>query len=430
MKQLWARLLQAWFVAMLAVGVAWNVCVGIADWLARRDKPNEIRYAMRLVPLDPAYPVQLANGISGDDPKGAEALLERAVKLDPYYATAWVRLGLLYEGDNDLPQAERALLQAAKVDATFLPAWSLANFYFRHERTDLFWKWARNAAEMVPDDASPLFRLAWYVNPNAGEIETRLQIYRPLVETQFLNFLMSQDEPDGVSQVAMQMLQRGDGSASESLLSSCEWLIEKKRPDLALAVWNGLAERHQIAYPLVAAGSADAITNGRFSKPPISLGFDWHLGSQRGVSAFFNTSPDALGFEFSGDEAENALLLSQVAPVQPNRAYTLAVRYSTSDFPERSGIEWVVTDQESGAVLARSGSLFAEGGGSSKTCFVIPDRVRFANIALQYQRQPGTVQIEGKLELNEVVLSQVTSKVCEHTPNSALPSQIDVSWTG
>lgn len=76
---------------MLAAGVAWNVYLGIADWLAARDKPNEIRSATRLVPLDPAYPAQLANDISGDDPKGAEALRGRTLKLDPYYAVAWVR---------------------------------------------------------------------------------------------------------------------------------------------------------------------------------------------------------------------------------------------------------------------------------------------------------------------------------------------------
>ena len=49
---------------------------------------------------------------------------------------------------------------------------------------------------MVPDDATPLFRLAWYVNPNAQEIENRLQMKRPVVEGQFVNFLLTQGDPD------------------------------------------------------------------------------------------------------------------------------------------------------------------------------------------------------------------------------------------
>jgi len=412
LKLLTAQLLRIGFLAVLAAGVAWNVCLGIADWLAAQNKPNDLRVAMRLMPLNPAYPAQLANGFFATDPKVAEALLDRAVKLDPYYAVAWIRLGLLYEGDSNLPQAEQALLQAEKVDSTFLPAWSLANFYFRHERTDLFWKWARSAAQIVPGDASPLLRLAWFVNPNVGEIESRLQIHRPFVEIQFLNFLMSQKEPEGVSQAVMRMLARGDGSASEALSSACEWLIENKRPDLALPIWNALTERHQIAYPPLAAGSADAITNGSFSKSPTSIGFDWHLGNQRGISAFLNSSPNALGFEFSGDQAENALLMSQVVPVQPKSFYRLTTDYSTTNIPDRSGIEWVVTDPQSGAVLARSGSLSAEHGSSSETCLSTPDGVRFVNLALQYQRQPGTVRVEGKIAFKEVALSPGTSKGC------------------
>jgi hypothetical protein len=210
----------------------------------------------------------------------------------------------------------------------------------------------------------------------------------------------------------MRIFARDDGKASETLLSSCEWLIENKRPDLALPIWNGLAERHQIAYPPLPAGPADTITNGTFSKSPISLGFDWHLGNQQGVSAFFNTSPNALGFEFSGDEGESALLMSQIAPIQPKNSYILTIGYSTSGLPERSGIEWIVTDQKSGTILARSGSLSAERGGSSETCFVTPDGAKFVNIALQYQRQSGTVPIEGRIALNNVALSPTTSVEC------------------
>jgi len=95
---------------------------------------------------------------------------KRAVKLNRYDAASWIQLGFLLELANNLPQAEDALSQAASVDSTFLPNWSLANFTFVRGMPARFWYWAERAAQMVPDDATPLFRLAWYVNPNAQEI--------------------------------------------------------------------------------------------------------------------------------------------------------------------------------------------------------------------------------------------------------------------
>jgi hypothetical protein len=115
--------------------------------------------------------------------------------------------------------------------------------------------------------------------------------------------------------------------AHETLLGVCDWLIANQRPDLALPLWNGLAARGQIAYAPLAADSADAVTNGRFGKSPISRGFDWHLRTVEGVSSFLNASPNALGFEFSGDEPDSFLLMDQTAPVLAGKDYALVVDY-------------------------------------------------------------------------------------------------------
>ena len=44
--------------------------------------------------------------------------------------------------------AERWLLDAARVDRQFEPRWTLANFYFRQQKTDRFWTWMRSALEV------------------------------------------------------------------------------------------------------------------------------------------------------------------------------------------------------------------------------------------------------------------------------------------
>jgi tetratricopeptide (TPR) repeat protein len=399
-------------LAALGLGIAWNVRFAVADLLARRNQPDSTGLAMRWMPVNGAYPAQLADEIYALDPASAKSLLRRAVELNHYDAASWIQLGLLSEAGNDLPGAEEALQQAANADATFLPAWSLANFYFRRENTARFWYWAQKAAQMDPDDATPLFRLAWYVSPNAQEIASRLEIKKPLIAGQLVNFLMAQGDAQAVTEAATHLLATNGEGNTQTVLGACDWLIANKHPDLALPLWNGLAVRHQIAFTPVTAGSPDGVTNGGFGKSPLSRGFDWHLKTVEGVSSFLNVSPNVLGFEFSGDEPDGFLLMDQVAPLEANKKYALAVRYATTGIAPGSGLEWLVTDERSGAALARTGSLSADASGETYACFDTPDGGGFARLSLLYQWQPGTVRIEGKLALKEVKLTAAAAAHC------------------
>jgi tetratricopeptide (TPR) repeat protein len=386
----------------LMMGIAWNLLFAIADLSAGRNQPDGIRLAMRLIPANGTYPAQLADQIYAIDPAAAKSLLQRAVKLNRYDASSWIQLGLLCEAADDLPQAEEALSRAANADSTFLPSWSLANFYFRHQNADRFWFWAQKAADMAPDDATPLFRLTWYVSPNVPEIENRLQLKRPAIEAQLVNFLMSQGDPGAVTSAASHLLAANNKDSTETLLEVCDWLIAQKRPELALPLWNGLASRISYAPP----GVTSPVTNGGFAKPPISHGFDWHLTTVEGVGSFLNVNPNVLGFEFSGDEPDSFTLMNQTAPVQAQKTYVLTVDYTSSGIAPASGIAWLVTDARTGADLARTRSLSSEqGGGNTSVCFTAPDGAAFVNLSLLYQRQPGTVRVEGKLGLKGVRLS-------------------------
>jgi tetratricopeptide (TPR) repeat protein len=399
-------------LAALAVGIVWNGLFAIADLCARRNQTDSTRLAMRLMPANAAYPAQLAEELYASDPPAAKSLLQKAVNLNRYDAASWIQLGLLSEAGNDLPQAEESLLQAANVDSAFLPSWSLTNFYFRRQNAGRFWYWAQRAAQMVPDDATPLFRLAWYLNPNAQEIENRLQMKRPAVEGQFVNFLLTQGDPEAVTAAASHLLQTANKESAGTLLGACDWLLEHQRPDLALGLWNGLAA--QTSYRSLGADAP--VTNGDFGKSPLSHGFDWRLPTVEGVSSFLNAHPNTLGFEFSGEEPDSFLLLSQTVPVHEQTNYALTVDYGTSGIPPGSGIEWRVTDERTGAVLARTTSLSSEDGGEqggiAATCFTTPEEATFVNLSLLYQRQPGTVRVEGKLALKTVRLGPPVAGDC------------------
>jgi hypothetical protein len=130
------------------------------------------------------------------------------------------------------------------------------------------------------------------------------------------------------------------------------------------------------------------------------------------VSSFLNVNPNALGFEFSGDEPDSFLLLDQTAPVREGKDYALVVHYGTTGIAPGSGLAWSVTDDRLGAVLGRTGSLSAEQGGETYACFAAPDGGAFVHLSLLYQRQPGTVRVEGKLALKEVRLTGATAEHC------------------
>jgi hypothetical protein len=403
---------RAVLLAALLVGIVWNLRLAIADLAAHRNSPDGTRVAMRWMPGNGAYAAQLADELYASDPVGAKSLLQKAVRLNRFDAASWIQLGLLCESGNDLPQAEASLLQAARVDSTFLPSWSLANFYFRHEQTDQFWNWAQKAAQMAPDDVTPLFRLAWYASPDAAEIENRLQMKRPALQVQFVDFLIARGNPPAVSQAASRLLASGAGETTEELLSACDWLLAQKRPDLALELWNGLAPR--ISYP--APGGGPLVTNGSFGRPPTSHGFDWHVVPVDGVSSYLNADPNALGFEFSGEEPDGFTLMTQTIPVQAGKRYSLAVDYQSDGIAPGSGLSWAVSDTRTGTVLARTASLSSEKGGLADACFTAPDGTTFIRLSLDYQRQPGTVRVEGKLALREV---RLTTGDCPAQKNSA-----------
>jgi tetratricopeptide (TPR) repeat protein len=387
-------------LAALLVGIVWNFRLAWADLAARRNSPQGTRQAIRLMPGNGSYAAQMAEEIYASDPAGAKLLLQRAVQLNRFDAGSWIQLGLLNEAGNDLPQAERSLLQAASVDRTFLPGWSLANFYFRQGNSDRFWYWAQKAVEMAPDDATPLFRLAWYSTPDAGVIEDRLQMKRPAIEGQFVQFLITQRDPRAVSQAAAHLLAADDTPSTDTLVSACDWLLAQKRPDLALALWNSLGARLSYIPP----GPGSPITNSSFSRSPSSHGFDWHLMAVDGVSSYRNDQPAALGFEFSGDEPDGFTLMTQTVPVQAQKTYRLTADYVTTRIEPGSGLSWTVRDDLTGAVLARTAYLAAEAGGQAGACFTTPEGTSFARLSLDYQRQPGTVRVEGKLALKGVKL--------------------------
>jgi tetratricopeptide (TPR) repeat protein len=144
------------------VGILQSVKLAAGDVMFRRDTESSIRSAIGLVPDAPKYYMRLAQLDEND----SQRMLEAALRLNPYNAQGTIELALRYEAEGDYSRAENMFLQAFVVDKTYLPRWSLANFYLRRNDLPAFWMWVRKAAEMPADDIGSLFELCWRVSPD------------------------------------------------------------------------------------------------------------------------------------------------------------------------------------------------------------------------------------------------------------------------
>ena len=174
------------FLVLLFLG--FSLCLTIRLAIAEAEFRLDPETALR----SPAW-IRAANLDRFDS---SEAELRAAVSLNPRLSSAWIRLGLDAEADGNLPQAEADLLQAARVDHLYLPAWTLANFYFRHGDADRFWAWASRAAALTYDDYRPLLRLADALEPSPLRVATQLGGGAPLLRA-YLDLLINTHRLDG-----------------------------------------------------------------------------------------------------------------------------------------------------------------------------------------------------------------------------------------
>jgi hypothetical protein len=150
-----------------------------------------------------AQTVRLAwtEAASRRNPIVGEAQLRRALDANPRLSSAWITLGIEAERAGDPPGAEAMLLEAARVDHQFLPAWTLANFYFRRGDPIRFWPWAKRAAALTFDDFRPLLVLCDGLNPDPLDVIRRLE-GRPSLLRAYVDVLIGEHRPAEAQEVA------------------------------------------------------------------------------------------------------------------------------------------------------------------------------------------------------------------------------------
>jgi len=373
---------------MLGIWSSWKLAR--ADYLFRINTEDSLRAAIRLEPDAWKYYMRLALF----DDAHAQQLLETAIKDDPYNAEADIELGLRLEAAGNYPRAEKMLLDAFAVDRTFLPRWTLANFYFRRNNLPAFWTWARSAAEMPSDSTEPLFELCWHVSSDPHEIEAKILNNNPELVRQYLNFLLAKNQLPAAAEVADRLTQAGDRKTDDpQMFSVVDRLIAANAGDAAKALWNVLIEKHWVV------ADSGAPNNPNFARVPLPVRFDWALSSSVGLHSW--PGPSGLETEFSGEEPEICTIAEQVVVLPPGN-YKLESSYRTDAISPQTGLRWQIVAEGSGKVLAESPDLSSEALSRADMAFSIPPEASLIRLRLQYERALGTPRISGTLVIPSV----------------------------
>ena len=374
-------------VGACCLGIWSSLELARADYLFKQDTEASIRSAIRLVPDGWEYYMRLAQF----DQPHAHELLTRSLSLNRYDAQADIELGLQYEADGDFGRSEKQLLQAFEVDHTYLPRWSLANYYFRRDNMPAFWEWARSAADMPADDVGSLFELCWRVSPDPSKITAAILNEKPELIRQYIRFLLAKDQPGAVANVAPHLVRTSSPEADLGLLYGVvNRLVAVNDGSAANALWHLLIEQHWVVADL------SVPNNARFQREPLPVSFDWSIAEYQGLHSWPGSS--GLETEFTGSQPEDCIIAEQVVALMPGN-YTMAYAYHTSDIPSATGIRWQILDAKSNTVLAESPDLSSDELKHAALDFSVPSGTSLLRLRLAYRRTLGTPRISGMLDV-------------------------------
>jgi hypothetical protein len=325
------------------------------------------------------------------------AALQRAVSLDPENARLRMRLGLRAELAGDFALAEQSLLAAASRSHLYQPRYLVAQFYFRRQNADSFWKWSRSALEIAYGDVTALLDLGWRMQPDGDwiwqhAIPARLEIAR-----QYLVFLEGKRQWGTARTVALSLLTPATSADRPILLDYVERRLTLGDGSDALAVWNALCRGGLLPYQPLDPVRGPHLTGSDFDRAPIETGFDWRLNNLSGVAVALGGHEIRL--RFSGAEQEQSMILWQYVPVEPALEYRLKFGVRTIDAATVDGIGWSIAEStgiELGHALAPSGAAQFHSARNS-----------VVKLALVYRRPLGSTRLEGAIALTAPSLDRL-----------------------
>jgi hypothetical protein len=374
-----------------------------ADWLSTQTNVGSRQRATRLVSSDARLWLRLADLVSVDG-EDVRPLLKKALVCSPADASIWIRLSLESEAFRDYPEAERCLLRAAELDGDVIPAWSLANFYFRRGNKDGFFHAAKRVLVFSRGDLTPIFHMAWALIPDSGPLlqEGLLETSRPSIA--YLNWLVSSDLLDAADAVARNVLNRFPHEGKIALLGYCDRLIATSRPRAAIALWSAMNTKGLLSTGPV---HINKILNGTFGSASLNSGFDWHLASLDGIEVM--PKDPGLWVEFGRSQRDRFEVASQILLLARGASHQLRYNIQRSGVEAGLGLRWAMADLRNGDTISQSSDFSTD---ADTWVFSLPVRDAFPDadlfrLVLVYERPPASPLGNGWVRIDFVSLDSL-----------------------
>lgn len=330
-------------------------------------RPNHYLYYWQLARLDTA---------------DSRSLLGEAIRLNPYNAGPIVDLAQVLEAEGDRARAEQWLLEANRVDKTYFPRWSLANFYLRSGRDADFWIWARRAAEVGCEDMTSLFDLCRRVEPDIVRMTERLVPDRGHAVHNFLDYLARRGLPAPVV-VCERAIRHPDPNRAFRLAIAVEGQLAARRFDDASRTWAAMVEAKVVQPP------------GEVPESGIGMALDWRLPKSEG--AFASRTAEGLDIHLNGQQPDSAVLCERVLVLEPSSSYRISHRTRAGGL-SGAGIRWKVL-LESGAQIHTEDLTKTD---SPEIRFRTGPADRLARLMLVAERPLGATRAKGTVSIESV----------------------------
>jgi hypothetical protein len=390
-------------IALAGIAIFQVAVTAVADQALAADTVPALEQATHLAPGDAALFARLAQL----DPTRKDALAA-ALRLNPREPSSWIMRAIDQEQSGDLAAAESSLKRSVAMAGYFVPRWSLVAFYYRHGNVPAFLPSARAALAAGSGDPVSIFQMAKNLKITPDAIDAQLLPDSPEIMRSWLQFAFENRDWPAAERAASRLLALGAKDNTKDLLRLCDQMLSSGRIDEARALWNRLSQAGWIAMAKLDPSGGDLITDGVFSLPRLQSAFDWRLIAPASV-VFSHSGPRGIQLDFDGHEPVECDLMSQYVPVASGERYRLTTRYHTGRIPPPSGLRWAVEQGDS--VIGTSPDLSSAEAATQNFEFRTPPEAKLTQLVLTYQREPGTVRIEGQLWIDSVRLERVREAV-------------------
>ncbi len=310
----------------------------------------------------------------------AEPDAAKAVALHPRSTALRTRYAFELERAGKVADAEAQLLEAAKNDHQYAPAWVLTDFYFRHSRQADFTNWAHRAAERSYGDLGALFRLCDLMAVPQKQLQEQVLV-RPAIERNYVAWLLEGNRLADVAPIANRLAARRQPEDQDMLLAYVDALIAMGDGHAA-AVWHSFQ-----------AGDGGIVSNAMFQREPLRRGFDWRPVEMDGVRQFLAKTVDqnesGWGIALSGRQAETCDLLTQYIMLVTGQIYTLQSDMTLPAGAAAKSFRWKIGDAELAVAGPRNTFRAAK---------------PLDQLVLRYRRLPGQTRFEGRVTVRSVKL--------------------------